>query len=145
MRRHNQFLQFSPNISVKTSSTISPDDPISSFCIILYWLWPLLFNIPMNLHCSQTALSPFPSLSCLISLWIYITLKLYRPSAAKKNCLISLWIYIALKPFLLSTNSQLCLISLWIYIALKPFGVIVKHCCSLISLWIYIALKHFYI
>ena len=141
MRRHNQFLQFSPNISVKTSSTISPDDSISSFCIILYWLWPLLFNIPMNLHCSQTGISRADvSVSFNIPMNLHcsqtrITEHNYHPSfnipmnlhcsqtdsTVNTRCgsLISLWIYIALKLYQCSTSVKFRLISLWIYIALK--------------------------
>ena len=100
-----------------------------------------LFDIPMNLHCSQTQFITLCNMRSLISLWLYTALKLSDILIIRFHCLISLWIYTALKLVYQFTNSFERLISLWIYTALKPSKTNFAKSFSLISLWIYTALK----
>ena len=121
------------------------------------------FDIPMNLHCSQTILPFSPIFLSLIFLWIYTALKLSVNSWDERLRLIFLWIYTALKLWGKRRSPGRSLIFLWIYTALKRVSASHKAGSvwysyeftllsnrntdsrykrqSLIFLWIYTALK----
>ena len=102
------------------------------YCLVLYlYEFTLLSNretlinnykmsyTSMNLHYSQTSSAVSSAVSCLIPLWIYITLKQGLAFDVIIACLIPLWIYITLKPCLTASVLRSSLIPLWIYITLK--------------------------
>ena len=99
------------------------------------------FDYPLNLHISQTKKASWTSWSCLIILWIYISLKHMEDADHWKKSLIILWIYISLKLSAIRTLVQCRLIILWIYISLKQICWQLWWRNRLIILWIYISLK----
>ena len=146
------------------------------YCLVLYlYEFTLLSNretlinnykmsyTSMNLHYSQTSSAVSSAVSCLIPLWIYITLK--------QNCdnidmlkVLYLYEFTLLSNYILrsvhhqqsytsmnlhysqTVKLSFCvfvgLIPLWIYITLKLILYACHFCKSLIPLWIYITLKH---
>ena len=100
------------------------------------------FDIPMNLHCSQTCWLFCVLLIGLIFLWIYTALKQSDCLITAIHCLIFLWIYTALKHKSNGNYSIDSFIFLWIYTALKRWICSAGRYSGLIFLWIYTALKH---
>ncbi len=77
------------------------------------------FEIPMQLHCSQTSISRMINAQCLRSLWNCTALKPAMVYIGKLVGLRSLWNCTALKQMKMPRQMFHCLRSLWNCTALK--------------------------
>ena len=126
--------------------TLLSNDVVDAFSFLLVWYsyeftllsnsggcsicWSM-FDIPMNLHCSQTLYATLLAHCGLIFLWIYTALKLILHPIRTHLCLIFLWIYTALKLF---TRSKLVK-EVWYSYEFTLLSNMLPATCVAISVW----------